>query len=132
MNNRLTNLFSKFRRDKKRKKTYSDLAKELDYRNKKTDALWRTTFLWLRIIWAIVPLFLLVAACWFTYWLTSGIGKGKLDFKEYKTFLSIVAGDLIVNVLGLVYIVMKFLFPNKTPKQDSNEEELFELPSSHQ
>ena len=136
MNSKLTSLFGKLKRGKKRKKAYSDLLLELDYRNKKTDALWRKTFLWLRIVWAIVPLFLLVAACWFTYWLTSGIGTGRLDFKEYPVYLGIVAGDLIVNVLGLIYIVMRFLFPNKNGDNDSkpkeNEEDLFEIPSSSQ
>jgi hypothetical protein len=137
MSNRLTNLFSRLKRDKKRKRAYSQLLQELDYRNKKTDMLWRRTFLQLRIVWAIVPLFLLVGACWFTYWLTEGIGHGKLDFKDYKVYLGIVAGDLIVNVLGLVYIVMRFLFPHKngddsSKQKEAEEEDLFELPSSRQ
>jgi hypothetical protein len=116
-----------------REKDFIDLVRRLAYKNKQIDTLWRSTFLYLRIIWAFVPLFILVFMGIFTWWLTSGIGSGKLNFHGYETFLNIIAGDIILNVLGLVFIIMKFLFPNSDYKKNKeNEDNLFALPSSHE
>lgn len=135
----LRNLLNKLKLKKKKKKTQADLEKWINYRNQKADSDWRIVFLVLRIVWAIVPLALLIAIAWFTFWLVAGIGYGTLDFKGYEVFLNIVAGNLLVYALGIVYVVMRFLFPQKTAdnsndSQSTNsqpeEEDLFNIPSS--
>lgn len=130
----LDNLVDKFKRNKKRRRTYSQLSGELDYKNKKTDARWRVTFLVLRVIWALVPLVLLAATSWFTFWLVDGIGRDKLDFSGHEGFINVIAVDILVHVVALTGIVMRFLFPrknNKDKKESQKDNELFDLPSSH-
>ncbi len=80
-----------------------------------------------RITWAVISLLLYVVAYCRDWLRQAGFSWG-------GAFLNIVAGDIIINVLGLVYVVMRFLFPNREHKVDhesyDTSEGLFELPFS--
>jgi cytochrome c-type biogenesis protein CcmH/NrfG len=44
--------------------------------------------------------------------LTSAIGLKWVEFKDYQTFLHLVAGENFAQIIGMGIIVAKFLFPN--------------------
>ena len=84
--------------------------------NDQADLGWKKTYYKLRTVWATLSIILLALSLLFTYWLVDSVGRGRLDFTKYQTFLNIIAGTIIVDVLGLVAIVMHFLFPNDIKK----------------
>lgn len=51
----------------------------------------------------------------FQLFLTAAIGFGWADFSEYRTFLHIVMAENFAQIIGMGYIVAKYLFPNKSP-----------------
>jgi hypothetical protein len=83
----------------------------LELGNAQADLDWKKAYYSLRTIWAFLTIILLGLVLWFTFWLVREIGIGKLNFQNYKTFLNIVAGSILIDILGLVAIVMHFLFP---------------------
>ncbi len=89
------------------------LRQELEINNGQADLRGKRAYYKLRTIWGYLTIGLLAISLLFTYWLVKGVGTGALDFTGYETFLNIVAGTLIVDVLGLVAIVMHFLFPGE-------------------
>jgi hypothetical protein len=42
-----------------------------------------------------------------------GVGTSYLDYSKYPYFLSISSGEVFICILGLAYIVVKFLFKTK-------------------
>ncbi|MEK7152512.1 MAG: hypothetical protein AAB834_01070 [Patescibacteria group bacterium] len=92
------------------------MREELEINNGRADLKWKRAYYGLRAIWGYLTIALLAASLGFAYWLVESVGTGRLDFRDYKTFLNIIAGTLIVDVLGLVAIVMHFLFPGE-PKR---------------
>lgn len=99
--------FKKFRE----KKDYAELTKDLKYRDRKADVWWKEAYYGIRIMWVFLTIVLLGLTLGFTYWLVKSVGEGSLDFSKYPDFLNIIAVDIVVNVLGLVAIVVRFLFP---------------------
>jgi len=95
---------------------YRELDKAIKYRHREADLKWKKRYYTLRTIWAFLTIILLGISLWFTYWLVINVGTGRLDFTEYKAFLNIIAGEIIINILGLVAIVMHFLFPSNSKK----------------
>lgn len=98
--------------DLKAQLDYDALKESIVVENHKADLKWKKRYYMLRTLWAFLTIVLLAAALWFTWWLVDSIGSGRLDFVGYETFLNIVAAEIVIYVLGLVAIVMKFLFPN--------------------
>jgi len=91
----------------------AQMRDELEIDNGHADLRWKRAYYGLRTIWGYLTIALLAVSLWFTYWLVKNVGKGTLNFTQYKSFLNIIAGTLIVDVLGLVAIVMHFLFPGE-------------------
>ena len=90
-----------------------DLLDQIEVGDKHADLKWKNRYYRLRTIWGYLTIVLLGLSLGFTYWLVNGVGKGELVFTGYTAFLNIVAGTIVVNVLGLVAIVMHFLFPGE-------------------
>jgi hypothetical protein len=95
----------------RRELNYDDLKRSIQLENKHEDLKWKKRYYQLRTIWAWLTILMLGLNLYFTYWLVNGIGTGMLDFTGYSTFIDIIAGTIIINILGLVAIVMHFLFP---------------------
>lgn len=92
---------------------YGQMKNAIRLGHQRADLGWKKAYYALRIIWATLAIILLGASLWFTYWLVNGVGTKQLDFSQNENFLNIIAGEIIINVLGLVAIVMHFLFPQK-------------------
>lgn len=105
---------SEFRRNLKPE----DIIKNIKVAEQHQDYRWKKRYYFLRTVWAFLAIILLGLSLYFTYWLVLNVGKGNLDFKEYRTFLNIIAGEVIINILGLVAIVMHFLFPNNQKNKE--------------
>lgn len=86
-------------------------TEELRYKREKAHVSGERFFYWLRNSWGMLLALTLFASVAFQFWLAYNIGKGRLDFREYKTFLSIVAGESFAQVVGLCLVVVRYLFP---------------------
>ncbi len=64
----------------------------------------------LRIVWGKLILGLLVATMGFNIVLVALVGVGVWKFTNNATFLNVVAGQNLAQVVGLVAIVLKSLF----------------------
>ena len=74
----------------------------------------------LRKKWANVLRNLLYAMVSFEAVLTFSVGLGWLHFPS-QVFLDLIVGQTFLQIVGMCYIVVKFLFPNdKNPFGDSN------------
>lgn len=70
-------------------------------------------YYWLRNIWGVTLAIILIASIGFQFWLTYNVGTRHLQFKDYATFLNIIAGENFIQVLGLCAIVVNYLFPKQ-------------------
>jgi hypothetical protein len=86
---------------------------ELNYKEARNHVQGQKFYYILRNIWGVLLAIVLVISIGFQYYLAYHIGKGYLNFKEYKEFLGIITGGNFVQVLGLCYIVVNYLFPKK-------------------
>lgn len=100
----------------------------LDYRSKRADTRWKSVYMFLRVVWAFVPLMLLITVSWFTFWLVDGIGRQQLSFKGYEFFINTIAVDILVHTIAITVIVMNFLFPKKRVDIREPLEDDFEIP----
>lgn len=80
------------------------------------DLIWKGVYYSLRTLTALVIITMLALTIWFTFWLVNGVGTGRLIFIGYETFLNIVAGEIVINILGLVAIFFGFLYPVQSKK----------------
>ena len=65
----------------------------------------------LRNIWGILLGLALIGCVWFQFWLTAGIGSGKLHYEKHELFLNLIAGENFAQIVGLCLIVVNYLFP---------------------
>jgi hypothetical protein len=86
---------------------------ELNYKQARNHVQGQRFYYVLRNIWGVLLATVLVISIGFQFYLAYHIGKGYLNFGEYKEFLKIITGGNFVQVLGLCYIVVNYLFPKK-------------------
>ena len=76
----------------------------------------------LRKQWAMVLKKLLYAMVGFEAALTFSVGLGWLHFPS-QVFLNLIVGQTFLQIVGMCYIVVKFLFPNeKNPFETSQDD----------
>jgi len=74
-------------------------------------------YYWLRNIWGVLLALVLIVSITFQFWLTSEVGHDHLNFEKYPWLIQIVLSSNFVEIVGLCYVVVKFLFPpDNTPK----------------
>lgn len=97
------------------------MARELEklrYKRELSSVNGERFFYFLRNCWGILLAIALIVSIIFQFWLTYMIGMGDLNFKGYEIFLNIIAGENFIQVVGLCYIVVNFLFPKSNNNQN--------------
>lgn len=68
----------------------------------------------------------ILAAFWlllgFEILFIAGVGFGLIGFSEYTALPQIIIGTFFANIVGLVVIVAKFLFPNTSAEKPYSQE----------
>lgn len=96
-------------KDELARKEYS----EQSIRERETERKGREAYYDLRNRWSkYLGLFLLLSIL-FQMVLTFAIGTGRVAFDDYKPFLHVVISENFLQIVGMVYIVVKFLFPTE-------------------
>lgn len=71
----------------------------------------------LRDTWSFALRELLRVSIYFQVLLTVFVGLGVLNFVNYQTFLMLVVGENFLQITGMGFIIVKFLFPKLTPEE---------------
>lgn len=113
-----------------------DRDQDIERRRKLAQVRGEENYQNLRVCGAAVVTLLLIAVCAFTVWLVHGVGTpNELDFSGSETFLNIIAGDVVITVLGIVAILMRFLYPSAgvptKEKEQNNSNALVQAVLSH-
>jgi hypothetical protein len=75
----------------------------------------RIQFLALRETWSVFLIIWISSLLIFQIALTGLIGGGRLDFTKYQWFLPAVVAQNFGQVIGMGYIVVRFLYPMGSP-----------------
>lgn len=75
----------------------------------------------LRDRWSVFLRFVLSFMICFQFVITFLVGTKFLDFSNYENFLYAILVQNFLQILGLAYIVVKFLFPQQFEKNNSEE-----------
>jgi len=92
------------------------LKELLELAAQQTEQQGRQKFYELRTKWSTYLVRFLIAMVIFQFFLTAGVGFGFVNFLNYKKFLYIVIGENFFQIVGLCYIVVKFLFSEPSAK----------------
>lgn len=97
----------------------ADKINDLALAGMRNDVKGQESYYKLRNFWGRLLAIILGLSIGFQFWLAYMVGKGNLNFQNYTFFLNIVASENFLQVVGLCYIVVKFLFPNHKQKQQT-------------
>jgi len=89
------------------------LSKYLDLRWQEIEASGREDYFKLRKEWSTFLKRLLGVLVAFQIILTILIGMGWLDFLNYKWFIGMVVVETFLQIAGMCFVVIWFLFPKK-------------------
>jgi hypothetical protein len=76
-------------------------------------------FFKLRDKWSRYIFILVCAMLAFQMFITTAVGLGWMDFSKYEWFINLILGENFVQVVGMGYIVVKYLFPQPHEEQPS-------------
>ena len=100
--------------------TYPEAVQRVDFRrlvaqvdNVESDAKDHGNLVDLRNTWGKVILFVLILTILSDFFLVWMVGSGTWKFEGNSRFLTIVAAEHLAQILGLVLVVLKALFPKE-------------------
>lgn len=93
--------------DENRQETSEQTIKE-----RETIRIGREKYFGLRDKWSWFIFSYICFMLLFQLFLTVAIGYNWVDFSQYKTFLHVVMAENFAQIIGMGYIVAKYLFPN--------------------
>lgn len=100
--------------------TMANKLAKLNYDKENNELKGKRFYYWLRNTWAVFLALVLIASIAFQFWLTYEVGQGHLSFEKYPWLIQIVLSANFVEIVGLCFVVVKFLFPaDNTPKTGS-------------
>lgn len=91
----------------------SELARE----DLSTDIFGKSGYFRMQKFWSWTMVGILTYSVVLQGYLISSVGYNKMDFREYKTFLNLIAGQNFLQIIGLCYIIVKYLFPDNIKKK---------------
>lgn len=81
-------------------------------KERETERIGREKYYLLRDTWSRNLKHLLQVSVYFQVLLAVFVGLNVLVYEKYNSFLMLVAGENFLQIAGMAYIVVKFLFPN--------------------
>lgn len=94
----------------------AQMVNEVNLQGMKNHVEGQESYYKLRNFWGKLLAITLCLSIGFQFWLAYMVGKGRLNFQDYTTFLNIIAGENFIQVIGLSAFVVKYLFPYREQK----------------
>ncbi len=91
-----------------------DVEAEQTIKERETERLGRAAYFGLREKWSLYLCIFLAVMIASQIVSTALIGFGLFSFNDNKTFLYLVVGENFLQIVGMCYIVVAFLFPANT------------------